>query len=749
LFNKERFVMIHLIRQPFTLLRAGMLTALLFSSLHGLTSPAHANDDLNAPTKTFTVTTTQDIYDDVQLGDGKCDTLPLAGEQCSLRAALAEAAALPGRERIVVKEGTYKAAPNKAGFTIASCVVIEGAGKSTTLLDGDKRDFALISITATPACDEGVVLRDLALENAGGGGLRVAEGARATVERVTIRNNTFLSFGAGINNAGNLRLVESTVDNNSTGARAGGIANGKTGQLLIQRSTISNNQSTDNRGGGIVNDGALVVEQSTIANNRAKYNGSGLINNGLTFLNGVTVAGNEAAAPIGIGQVEAPETVGGGIVNNGELRMQSSVLAGNTNNRPFIPNDPNIGPDCKGTLISLGFNLLGSPGSPGKCSVIYLDQQLAVTDQKGTLQQPLDAGLQKLEFYGGATHTMLPKPGSPVLDRGPVNAAQCPKTDQRGRPRPFDGDKVGGARCDIGAVEYVYPLLTALSPASVTVGAQNDLKVAVSGVGFSQDTRVAVGYSPVTTTFVSATKLEIVVPAAKLQQVGKLQVGAQDLGTNGQSSVLLTLDVTPLDKAPPPNGTAPVITSLVPGSTVAGAAELTLIVVGTNFANNAAVYWNGAVRPTTFVDSKQLQAKILATDLVNAGQAKVHVESGDPLAKSPEAVFVVKQKQTINFPAMPDQPLSAQQLALNATTSSGLPISYSAAGACSVENGALRLNQVGSCTVVASQSGSDAYGPAVDVVRSFTIFSNALPPAPDGPPAAAQDRLLYLPLLSR
>ncbi len=80
------------------------------------------------------------------------------------------------------------------------------------------------------------------------------------------------------------------------------------------------------------------------------------------------------------------------------------------------------------------------------------------------------------------THALLP--GSPAIDAGV--AADCPTTDQRGRPRPIDGNGDGEATCDAGAYEF--------NPRAVEIPAVNPVGlvafvVVITGIALVKITR--------------------------------------------------------------------------------------------------------------------------------------------------------------------------------------------------------------------------------------------------------------------
>ena len=96
--------------------------------------------------------------------------------------------------------------------------------------------------------------------------------------------------------------------------------------------------------------------------------------------------------------------------------------------------------DCFGGLGSLGHNLIQTTNN---CAIG------GNTTGNVTGADPL---LGPLQNNGGSTPTHALLSGSPAIDAG--DNSSCASADERGAPRPFDGNGAGGAQCDIGAYEF-------------------------------------------------------------------------------------------------------------------------------------------------------------------------------------------------------------------------------------------------------------------------------------------------------
>jgi hypothetical protein len=213
---------------------------------------------------------------------------------------------------------------------------------------------------------------------------------------------------------------------------SGGILN--QGSLVVRNSAIIFNRTDAFQpGGGIQNlGGSAEIVNTTIAKNSGGFlgGGGGLFNSsgGRVTITNSTIRENMAGFVFGSAD-------GGGISNDGGiLQLQNTIVAGNTAFGAF-----GMGPDCSGTITSLGNNLIGDPTD---CAI-----NLKPTDLTG------DPGLGSLVGAGegdlaGTDHYPV-LAGSAVIGR--ANPAACLQTDQLGNFR------VGV--CDMGAVEFRGPVV--------------------------------------------------------------------------------------------------------------------------------------------------------------------------------------------------------------------------------------------------------------------------------------------------
>jgi predicted outer membrane repeat protein len=310
-----------------------------------------------------------------------------------------------------------------------------------------------------------------------GGAFFNLDGTASFTDTLFEGNSTGMHGGAIINQ-GNpcnatvaVTVVRSRVTDNEAGANAGGILNADGCALSIRDSMIDSNRALmangNGHGGGILTaaGSTLAVVGTTIAGNVAENGGGGIfIDVGTASLINTTLSGNSSTSLGGamwfaagaqgylsnVTVTNNTSAVTGGVFDGAgsAVELRNSIVAGN-----FGAGDPPHS-DCSGQgASSEGHNLVGSnTGCPADGSGDKVVNPLHVTS---TILAPLAA-------TGGLGAAHAPLLGSPVLDMGDPagckdHAAAAIMSDQRGAPRPLDGDGNATMVCDIGAYEAAPP----------------------------------------------------------------------------------------------------------------------------------------------------------------------------------------------------------------------------------------------------------------------------------------------------
>src|SRR5205807_650198 len=82
---------------------------------------------------------------------------------------------------------------------------------------------------------------------------------------------------------------------------------------------------------------------------------------------------------------------------------------------------------------------------------------------------------------------------------------------------------------------------------------------------------------------------------------------------------------------------------------------------------------------------------------------------------------IAKANQTITFGALANKTFGDADFNVSATASSGLSVSLTATGSCTMTGNTVHLTGAGSCTITASQGGNANFNAATDVPQSFNI----------------------------
>jgi alpha-tubulin suppressor-like RCC1 family protein len=130
--------------------------------------------------------------------------------------------------------------------------------------------------------------------------------------------------------------------------------------------------------------------------------------------------------------------------------------------------------------------------------------------------------------------------------------------------------------------------------------------------------------------------------------------------------------------------------------------------------------------PVSFVASGNCTVSGATVHLTGAGSCTITASqpgnaSYKPAPDVSQSFAIAKASQAIAFGPLPRKTYGAPDFHVSATASSGLAVSFTASGQCTVGGATVHLTGVGSCTVTASQPGNGNYNAAANVLRSFSI----------------------------
>ncbi len=256
------------------------------------------------------------------------------------------------------------------------------------------------------------------------------------------------------------------------------------------------------------------------------------------------------------------------------------------------------------------------------------------------------------------------------------------------------------------------PALTSLSPNNATAGGAG-FTLTVNGSNFVNGALVLWNGSARTTTFVNSGQVTAAILANDIAAAGTASVTVSNPAPGGGTSSALTFTI---------NDPVPVLTSLSPSSKTVGSAGFTLTVNGSKFVNGAIVSWNNSARSTTFVSSAKVTAKILSTDLANAGTVPVIVTNPGPGGGASNSLtFTINNlKPTVT------------SISPTSATAGGAGFTLTVNGSNFLSSSVVKWNGAARSTTFSSSTKLTAAISVADIATAKTIMVTVTNPGPGG-----------------
>ena len=255
------------------------------------------------------------------------------------------------------------------------------------------------------------------------------------------------------------------------------------------------------------------------------------------------------------------------------------------------------------------------------------------------------------------------------------------------------------------------PVAISLNPSSTVVGAP-DTTITVSGSAFTTSSTVLLGSLALSTTYVSATTLTAILPAANLASAGSLAIAVSTPAPGGGTSSPLAFQV---------NNPSPVATSVSPSFVIVGAPATAVTVSGSGFLPTSKVLLGSSALPTTYTSATSLGATIPASALAAAATLSLSVSNPAPGGGTSGALGF-----TVDNPGPGITQISPSSVIVPAADT---PITLTGTGFVSAS-----VVQIGGSPVPTTYGGSTlgATIPAANLATAATLSITVVNPAPGG-----------------
>ena len=261
------------------------------------------------------------------------------------------------------------------------------------------------------------------------------------------------------------------------------------------------------------------------------------------------------------------------------------------------------------------------------------------------------------------------------------------------------------------AINNPAPAVTSANPSAILAGS-NGSSITVTGTGFVSQSVVQWNGSARTTTYVSATQLQVALVAADLAAAGTAQISIVNPAPGGGTSSNLAFTV---------NNPAPAITSANPATVSAGSGA-SITITGSGFVPQSVAQWNGTSRTTTYVSSTQLQVTLSASDLSASGTGSLTVVNSPPGGGSSGGTSI-----TITYAAP-----TLASLFPNSAVMGSQAVAMNVGGAGFAPASVVKWNGTALQTTYLSGSVLSAVIPAADLITNGTAQVTVVNPTPGG-----------------